>query len=132
MNKDNWEAVKKFYVETFNVTDDLVDLVADSEILHMCATGASNLSISNTLDIDIEIVKTVISSVYDFDGWATDLEINPYKEFEKFRDRGQYLFVDFDRHIESVSPYSGVPIMDMFRSCKSYERIKINIDSNWK
>lgn len=131
MNKQSdWEVVKDFYVTTFNVSDSLVELVANSEILHMCVTGASNTSISETLDVDVQDVMSVIKAIYDFDGWVDDLGLNPYKIFEHLRNTGSYQYKDFK---DAVSEYSSEEdeVKNMFRSCRTYEKIKINIDNNW-
>ena len=77
MNEEKWIVIKQFYLDNFNIPGDLVDLLADSNILTMCVSGSSNESISKLLDIDIESVKQIIKSVFEFDGWEKDLDINP-------------------------------------------------------
>jgi hypothetical protein len=77
MNEERWKVIRQFYMDTFGISPDLVDLLADKDILTMCVSGASNRSISTALDIEEEDVKKVIQAIFDFNGWEKDLSINP-------------------------------------------------------
>lgn len=79
MNKSSWEAVLEYYKLHFGIGEDLVELVADYDIILLAATGATNAMISEILDIDAEMIQEVLRSLCDgFAGWDTPLPYNPY------------------------------------------------------
>lgn len=79
--KEDYEAVKEFYVEKFNLDPELVDLNSNYVILLMCASGASNESISKFLDIPEHSIELVLNEVFGFEGREKDLDSNPYKVY---------------------------------------------------
>lgn len=75
----DWDTVKEFYKESFGIDGWVVEMYANLDILTLCASGASNESISNFLEIPKDEVKKVLKETFEFDGWEEDLPLNPYK-----------------------------------------------------
>lgn len=74
-----WTQILQFYKDKFNLEPDMVDLATNFDILKMCATGASNKTIADFLNIDEELVTNTIDKYLGFTGWEEDLKYNPYK-----------------------------------------------------
>lgn len=129
MNENKWEDIKQFYMDNFSIPGDIVDLLADRDILTMCAAGASNESISTTLNVDKDSIGLVIKAIFDFDGWDSDLEINPQFIFNSLRDNGKHLFKDFKAACLPIK--DEIAVGNMYRLCKRYERICNLIDRKW-
>jgi len=72
-----WDRVKRLYFEKFGYTDTLVEMVASSQILKLCASGASNKQIADVLEIDIDVVVEELEKWLYFSGWDEQLECNP-------------------------------------------------------
>ena len=130
MNEEKWKEIKQFYLDNFNISGDTVDLLADNDILLMSAAGASNVSISSLLNVDLESVNRSIKHAFDFDGWPEDLEISPFVIFNSLRNEGKYLFKDFEKMCYPIKDQK--TIQTMYRICKKYERICILLDKEWK
>ena len=77
-----WEDIKEFYKEHFGISNWVVEMLANLDILTLCASGASNETISNFLEIPVDEIALVIKEVFDFPGWEKDLPINPYKSYK--------------------------------------------------
>jgi len=105
--QETWEQVRKYYKEKFGIEPELVDIMADYDIIKLCASGASNKNIAETLNLPGE---TTVSSTIDgrigFIGFSADLLFSPLglykslseKTFDKFRDKliMEFGFVDND------------------------------------
>lgn len=130
-NRD-WEIVKDFYVTTFSVPEELVDLVASSDVLLMCVSGACNESISNTLSIDVDIVGEILSTVLDFDGWDEDLNLNPYFVYNSMKSSTGF-GVDSFIHDVSITnkEYTTSQIETMYRVCSIFSQIEGRIEKDW-
>ena len=137
MKEEKWNEIKQFYLDSFGISPDLVDLLADNDILVMCASGSSNKSISAHLDIDIRSIKEIIQSVYSFPGWEEDIEFNPLQIFNELLDSGDYLFGDFKSSVtDQIDNFGLEPIRTgglriMFRVCKLYESISERLEKEW-
>ena len=79
MENVEWESIKEFYKEHFGMSGWVVEMLANMDILLLCASGSSNETISNLLDIPVDEILLVIKEVFNFPGWERDLPINPYK-----------------------------------------------------
>ena len=111
MDKDKWNEIKQFYVDSFGISPELVDLLADNDIITMCVSGSSNATISKNLDIEVESVNTVILTILDFTGWKYDMSINPlsiYNDLALIKNKGGYpLFKEFDDVLTKKDPSIG-------------------------
>jgi hypothetical protein len=132
MNEERWNAVRQFYMESFGIAPELVDLMASNEVLLMCVSGSSTPAISRLLNIDEESVSEILTTIFDFPGWAYDLDYSPYN---LYREDPTYLsFVgaireqmdvrhDFDVGIEEIDT--------MFSLCEIYARIEERLEMEW-
>jgi len=123
--ENKWEAVKQFYTEKFNIDPELVDLNSNYTILLMCASGASNKTISSFLDIPEHSIELILNEVFGFTGWFQDLDINPYKTYCKF-------YGDQDKCNEVFwSDSRTIALGTVFEMCKVMERIEKRLEDEW-
>jgi len=134
MENPIWEKVRTFYSDNFGLSENLVDLMASSDILLMCVSGSSNDSISRLLNVDEESVTEVVKQVLEFDGWAIDLPLNPYSIFTVLANDGKVLFRPFRDEIVLVfgTLLSEDSIKTMFRICRIYDKIERKLERDWK
>lgn len=128
-----WEAVKKFYKDTFGTDAWVVELYANLDILLLCSSGASNKSITNLLEIDTEEVEKVVESTFHFEGWVEDLRINPYSIYCCMYNMGENELDDFKKEIGIVSEYAYDlnQIQFMYEMCKTMHDIESKIRDEW-
>jgi len=136
MKEEKWNEIKQFYMNSFGISPELVDLLADNDILVMCVSGSSNATISRNLDIEIESINTIILTILDFTGWKYDMGINPlsiYNDLAFVNNKGGYpLFKEFDAVITKKDPSIGEKDRKtMFRVCKLYDSISSRLDKEW-
>lgn len=134
MNDTRWNLVREFYSKNFDIPEDLVDLVASNDIILMCVSGSGNSSISRILDVDEDSIRDVLSTVLDFEGWDTDLPLNPFVIFNDLVDHGKTLFQYFKHDVEYMcgTILSEDDIKTMFRICRIYSKIELLLDREWK
>ena len=140
MNELRWNAVRQFYMESFGISPDLVDLMASNEILLMCVSGSSNCSISRILNIDEESINEIISTIFDFDGWEEDLEFSPYHIYEQDESNIAFigsivdLFIGTGRVNLSKPNKGSITIEEidlMYRICTIYRSIEDKLEKEW-
>lgn len=122
--QSNWEAVKEFYKEKFDLDGKLVELNANYTILLMCASGASNESIATFLEIPEHSVELILNEVFGFTGWKKDMDYNPYKLYResngdmvKFREL-------FTSHGVDVS-------FSLYLLCRGMKGIDDRLENEW-
>lgn len=126
------EILKQIYKEKFNIDEVLVDLMADRDILHLTASGSSNISISKFLDIDIEDIKSVNKDFYGFDGWETDLDLNPIGIYNNMVKMQTYSYEIFYHEISTISPYFDEDtIQKMYEICSKFHTIDKLLEEEW-
>lgn len=124
MENIEWKTIQEFYKEHFGTEMWLIEMLANRDILLLCASGASNTSISNFLDIPVDEIELVIKEAFEFPGWNTDLPINPYKEF--------LTYGDFDRtELRSYAKLSGIDLQEIFNICLTMKDIEERLDNEW-
>lgn len=79
----DYEAVKRLYKEIYGIDEDIIDLLADYDIMYNCVVGLSNTEISDLLGIDIEIIKNVLENRFNFIGWKYSLDFSPLYIYNK-------------------------------------------------
>jgi hypothetical protein len=127
MNEERWNAVREFYMSSFGISPELVDLMASNEILLMCVSGSSNTSISKLLNIDEEAVSEIVSTIFDFPGFSTDLEFSPYSIYKEDNS-----FISFAGSIVEIEEDTGIEKIElMYNNCKIYSEIEERLDSDW-
>lgn len=132
LNKSNWDDVKTFYKESFDIPGDLVDILSVSDIVLMCVSGASNESIAETLEVEEDFVCEVIKTVLDFDGWSRDLTVNPYGVFLTLRVGVDLNLEEFVRIVGSrdTSLTTG-ELETLYSLCESYNKLENRIEKEW-
>jgi len=130
MNEKRWQAVRQFYMESFGIAPELVDLMASNEILLMCVSGSSNNSISTILNIDIDAISEILEAILSFPGWEKDLEYSPYSIYKK--DSDYISFVGSIRESDDSDDTTIDTINIMYNNCKIYESIEERLEINWK
>ena len=135
MSNPNWNDIRQFYLDNFGIAVDLVDLLADSDILTMCASGSSNESIAISTDIGINDVKKVLLSIYNFSGWSVDLDINPLGIYEELYSTtfksGHNLYKLFSDECLKLKPRTSIDTKTMFRICQICKKIEERIEIEW-
>lgn len=126
MNDQLWTAVLDLYENKLGVPNKIVEDLSCYDMLYLCCTGLSNNTISETLDIDINVVGDVLKRMLNFSGWYKDLDINPlfvYNSVKGVR----------DLYIASVMAVSGMIeksyVNKSYTICKKFERIEREIDN---
>ena len=132
MNEVKWETVRQFYMESFGIAPELVDLMASNEILLMCVSGSSNESISRILNVDKESVAEILDVILTFPGWEKDLDFSPYRIFKE-----DSSFIGFTGQVlETIGPEdAGINLQTikiMYNNCKIYESIEEKLEIGWK
>ena len=131
-----WEEVKKFYQDTFGIDSWAVEVMANLDILVLCASGASNKSISIFTDIGCDEVSGVIKQTFSFDGWEENLPINPYSMYKEFIHStlpySTSMYVVQIRQL--LLPYPSFRHLDaefIFTLCKTMDEIESRIYEEW-
>ena len=124
MENVEWKTIQEFYKEHFGTDMWLIEMLANRDILLLCASGASNASISNFLDIPVDEVELVIKETFEFPGWETDLPINPYKELQ--------IYGDFDRaYLCNYPELNGIDVQELYNLCLTMIDIEERLDNEW-
>lgn len=129
MNDKRWNIVRQFYMDSFGIAPELVDLMASNEILLMCVSGSSNESISRILNIDEDDIEEIISLIFDFKGWEKDLNFNPYRIYRE--DPDYIAFVGSIVDSRGTEDGDIDTINTMFFNCQIYSEIEEKLDLNW-
>ena len=85
--EDLWNIIKCFYIKTFGVSSEMVEMMASDNILLLSASGVSNSKISEALDIEMDSVITAICTYLSnddisFSGWEESLKVNPFAIYQ--------------------------------------------------
>lgn len=128
MNEKRWNLVRQFYMDSFGISPELVDLMASNDILLMSVSGSANKSISTILNIDEDAIKEILSTILSFDGWTKDLEFNPLKIYEQ-----DHSYLAFVGSIAELA-IPGITISDiilMYSMCTLYSEIESKLETDW-
>lgn len=136
MENVEWKTIQEFYKEHFGTDMWLIEMLANRDILLLCASGASNATISTFLDIPVDEIQLVIKEVFKFPGWDVDLPINPYATFIGFRDESYPhkqtdVISVFRINIGMHSGFESVQSEELFRICEIMENIEERLDNEW-
>lgn len=124
MNQD-WEKIKDLLHVTTKIPKDIVDIIADDEILSLCASGYDIKMISVVLNIDEEEIKQLLQKYFGFDGFESRLPFDPLKYY-KSNYSDAYLYVD-----AVCSDFPFVDSKDLKTSyyiAKEYIKLKERVD----
>lgn len=123
----DWEYVKEFYKQHFGIEGWVVELYANLDILTLCASGASNESIMNVCDIELDDLVEVLMNTFKFPGWKVDLPINPYKLYTSLE--GDY--DSFYKEIQQTNLFGFHAIEDLYSICKTMKELEERIVNEW-
>ena len=129
MNEKKWNNIRQFYMESFGIAPELVDLMASNEVVLMCVSGSSNESISSILNMDIESISEILDVILSFSGWTKDLEFNPYNYYKE--DSTLIGFIGSIREACSDDTITLDIITTMYNICKTYDQIEGTLDRDW-
>lgn len=124
MGTVEWKTIQEFYKEHFGTDMWLIEMLANRDILLLCASGASNTTISTFLDIPVDEIQLVLKEAFEFAGWDVDLPINPYKEVQAYG--------NFDR--EDLCKYPELKDIDqqeLYNLCLTMKDIEERLDNEW-
>lgn len=119
-----WDGIKEFYMEHFGISNWVVEMLANLDILTLCASGASNKTISDFLNISEDEIALVIKEVFEFSGWDIDLPINPYKSYKETSD------IDFST-LYSYPEFKWLEPEILVRICDIMSNIEERIYDEW-
>lgn len=125
----DWEKIKGFYKESFGIDGWVVELMANMDILLLCASGSSNSTITKFLEIPIEDVVLAINDTFGFTGWEVDLSANPYKTFIESLDKDKEVTKKMFGENLHVSDSEILDIM--YDVCKTMYDIETKLESEW-
>jgi hypothetical protein len=134
-DKTTWEEIKEYYKYTFRIENELVELMADFDIVLLCATGASNKKIAEFFEVDESDVKSILGNRIKFGGWELDLPLNPYNIYTsmvgKF-DSDEKFKVNFKSHKLLTSKISDKETIDLiYFVCKSCRNLEFTLELGW-
>ena len=125
MSLDRWNSVVKFYKESLNIPEHIVDYLSVDEVLKLCASGLSSSTIAMKLRFETyRDVEDILLEFMDFAGWRRDLDINPwyiYKRYDNFN-----CFLNEMKLLTKVEKY-GI-ITKAYNICEKYDTIRKEID----
>lgn len=105
---------------------DLVDLVADNDILKMFISGSSNKSISNLLNVDVKSVEKVLVHIFNHKGWKYDLNFSPYGIYYRTTDKIQFVSVVMELIQDDEDLANRLHAM-----CRTYRDIENRLNEFW-
>lgn len=127
---NDWEYIKEFYKEHFGIDKWVVEMLANRDILLLCASGASNKTISRFLEISEAEIELVIKEAFSFPGWGQDLPCNPYKMMQDSTSTA-----GFESSIRTVlvtyPEFSNVKVEDVVSLCYTMSDIDERIYDEW-
>jgi len=131
---DTWEVIKDFYESKFGIDGWLVEMYANLDILSLCISGASNPTISRFLEIPEDEILSVLRDTFAFDGWDTDLPINPILIYNSSKLSSEH-FMDFSRTLREELTKTTVGLKlsvdTLFNMCKTFSEIEERIENEW-
>ena len=137
MTNADWEVIKEFYKTEFGIDGWVVEVYANLDILSLCVSGASNDSIVTFLELPIAEVVKVLGEVLDFDGWRSDLSLNPYRLFMQFDglkgsvEHFTSFIKDVTVELRGEGNIQGTKIEKLFYMCEIYNDIEERIQNEW-
>ncbi len=113
MNKSlTWKEIKKKLSNSSGYPDEYFDLVADFNIIELCAKGFSNSTIADFLETNTQEVRYTLKQRTGFEGFEENLQFSPiwWKE---------------ELHVVNNSKYPDETILNVVNS---YIKLKERID----
>lgn len=124
MDKTMWDYIKYLYKKYYNIPPRIVDLMASEHILEMCTEGTSNEKIAVYHDVPVDYVIEIINQYFSFNGWDTDLDINPSQVYNTI-DKNYNMYVKTVSTVTAMMDLAGV--RKSFNICSKLEIIRKEI-----
>lgn len=128
-NQELWHQIKKFYREKFGIEPDLVNLMADFDIMRLCASGSSTVSIAEFLGANPDDVADLLDMRLGFFGWGKDLTFSPLRVYNKLEDKNLESFRN-----KVVTAYGYIhndDITKMYSAAELISRLEQLLDEKW-
>jgi len=124
-----YEDIKNYYASNLKIKPKYVDIMADLEILRLCASGLANKSISRVLDVETSEIEKVIHKYLKFYGWLEDLDINPLILYQKvFGNKLRFV----EDYVLITGDYSRYSIRAVYEIVNRYTKIEEDTVRHWK
>lgn len=124
-----YNQIKQFYKEKFGIDAELVDIVSVFDILKLCASGASNKSISCFLDESEILISQIVDAYLGFNGWKEDLFFSPLKLYKDLESPEE---VDFVNKVVEIYGYKwNMDLHRMYESARLAEDMEKLLDEKW-
>ena len=133
MNDTSWQVVKEFYMKSFGFPEGLIEVVANYDILLMCVSGSSNLSISKFFNTSLNDVESAVKEYLNFSGWYSDLSFNPYSIYVSMIKTDEIYNLDtFTHEIKLIDSSLDVDIIiEIYRICSLFYRLEDRLNTEW-
>lgn len=119
-----WEFTKDFYEKELGIPKKVVEFLAVIDVVSLVASGHSNRTISNTLEMKESYIESICERFLGFSGWEEDLDVNTYFVF---KNTGK-THSGFYSQIENITPFlKDVKIDIAFEVCNTFEKMKKEI-----
>jgi len=118
-----WSHIKKLHSDKTGVPERIVEYIAIFEMCRLCATGVSNTTISEMLELEEYYVKESLIDYLDFPGFPANLAFSPYRFYKVARG-------DFDTFVRNLKGTYNMPfkwIVTVFGLCTKVEFIEEKI-----
>lgn len=123
----SWEYVKEFYRRYFGIEDWVIELYANMDILRLFVSGASNKTIENLCQMDLDDIAEILMNTFQYPGWKTDLPVNPYKLYSDVS--GNYKL--FYRYMRETNVFELRFIKYVYVMCKTMYELEERIADEW-
>lgn len=85
-----WSQVKNLYKEKFGMPPRLVDYLASSEFIFLCAKGLSVDTIARRFSFGRDYISFCIKEFLNFEGWEHDLDFSPIDFYFRYNNFDEY------------------------------------------
>lgn len=119
-----WDYIQFLYKKYHNIPPRIVDMMSTINIFELCASGLSNKTISNKLELPEEYIESVLNEFINFPGWKQDLDISPIMVYNSYNGSYAY-FRDTIPIVSSVTTRS--EINKAYKACRQYDIMRKEI-----
>lgn len=117
----NWDYIRKTLASFLFCKEELIDLIAVYPVLELSLFGKSNQYISDTLDLSINDVSTILQEFLGISGSFQNLDFSPIIISEKYNDCDEFM-----QEMEYMGLY--VQTDALYYACKRLKEYKKEID----
>jgi len=126
--ENDYDKIKKFYVDKLNFSEELVEYLANEELILTCVEGRSNSYLSNKYNASVENIVEMLQKYLGFNGWERDLDFNPFDIFEV----SCRLLDDYGFNLTLISPtITDEQIVSTFFICKVFTELRERMNNEY-